>query len=312
MAAPRAGDPQLTSEAIDRAAASAEAKDTDSPLPETSSFRLLLLQLRRSWPAMISLVVLIMVVAAAAFAPWLTSRDPSQGDLRARLQPPSAEYLLGTDEQGRDMLTRVIHGARIALQVGVLATLIGLAIGVAMGLLSGYYRGWTDTIIMRITDIVLSFPYILLVIAIVSILGPSIYNAMVAIGIRIVPEFARLVRSVVLSLRTREYVLAARAVGASDTRIILRHILPNCTAPIIVLATLNLAGAILAEASLSFLGLGAQPPAPSWGSMVARGGQYLVTHPHLSIVPGLAIMIVVYALNIFGDWLRDVLDPQTT
>jgi peptide/nickel transport system permease protein len=143
-------------------------------------------------------------------------------------------------------------------------------------------------------------------------LGPSIYNAMIAIGIRSVPEFARLVRSVVLSLRGREYVLAARSIGASDKRIIVRHILPNCTAPIIVLATLNLAGAILAEASLSFLGLGAQPPAPSWGSMVARGGPYLVTHPHLSIVPGLAIMIVVYALNIFGDWLRDVLDPQTT
>ena len=311
MAVPGAQTPETTAAEPGRAAA-ALPEPTGAILPEASSLALLGRQLLRSWPATLSLLVLLLVVGAAVFAPWLTDRDPNQGDLRARLQPPSEAYLLGTDEQGRDMLTRVIYGGRIALQVGVFATLIGLAVGVAMGLLSGYYRGWTDTVIMRVTDIVLSFPYILLVIAIVSILGPSIYNAMIAIGVRIVPEFARLVRSVVLSLRTREYVLAARAIGCSNTRIIVRHILPNCTAPIIVLATLNLAGAILAEASLSFLGLGAQPPAPSWGSMVARGGQYLVTHPHLSIVPGLAIMIVVYALNIFGDWLRDVLDPQTT
>jgi peptide/nickel transport system permease protein len=277
-----------------------------------SSPALLLKRLLRAWPAAVSLIVLVVMVSAAVLAPWITSTDPDRGDLLARLQPPSPEYLLGTDEQGRDMLTRVIYGSRIALQVGGVATLIGLVVGVAMGLVSGYYGGFVDALIMRVTDILLAFPYILLVIAIVSILGPSIYNAMIAIGIRIVPEFARLVRAVVLSLRTREYVLAARSVGASNLRIILRHILPNCTAPIIVLATLSLAGAILAEASLSFLGLGAQPPAPSWGSMVARGGPYLVTHPYLSIVPGLAIMVVVYALNIFGDWLRDVLDPQTT
>lgn len=284
---------------------------TELTLAQRSSFLIMLRRLLRAWPAAISLAVLVVVVLLAVFAPFVTDKDPNRGDLRARLQPPSEAFLLGTDEQGRDMLTRVIYGGRIALQVGVLATLLGMVVGTAMGLVSGYYGGWVDALIMRLTDILLAFPYILLVIAIVSILGPDIKNAMIAIGIRIVPEFARLVRSVVLSLRGREYVLAARSIGASNARIILRHILPNCTAPIIVLATLSLAGAILAEASLSFLGLGAQPPDPSWGSMVARGGEYLVTHPHLSLFPGLAIMIVVYALNIFGDWLRDVLDPQT-
>ena len=282
--------------------------DTESVLSSTTRLARKLLQ---SWPATVSLLVLLGVVGLAIFAPWVTQHDPTRGNLRERLQPPSVEHLLGTDEQGRDMLTRIIWGGRIALQVGVFSLLIGLVIGVAMGLLSGYYGGWIDAVIMRVTDLMLAFPYILLVIAIVSILGPDIFNAMIAIGVRIIPEFARLVRSVVLSIRGKEYVLAARAVGAPDWRIILRHVLPNCTAPIIVQGTLLLAGAILAEASLSFLGLGAQPPEPSWGTMVARGRDYLVTHPHLSLAPGMAILVVVYSLNVFGDWLRDVLDPQT-
>lgn len=267
--------------------------------------------LLRSWPAAVSLLILLGVIGLTIFAPWVTSYDPTRGNLRERLQAPTVEHLLGTDEQGRDMLTRIIFGGRIALMVGVFALLIGLVVGVTMGLLSGYYGGWIDTIIMRFTDLLLAFPYILLVIAIVSILGPDIFNAMIAIGVRIIPEFARLVRSIVLSIRSKEYVLSARSVGASDLRIIIRHVLPNCTAPIIVTSTLLLAGAILAEASLSFLGLGAQPPDPSWGTMVARGRDYLVTHPHLSIAPGMAILIVVYSLNVFGDWLRDLLDPQT-
>ena len=267
--------------------------------------------LLRSWPAAVSLLILLVVIGLTIFAPWVTSYDPIRGNLRERLQPPTVEHVLGTDEQGRDMLTRIIFGGRIALMVGVFSLLIGLVFGVTMGLLSGYYGGWVDTIVMRVTDLILAFPYILLVIAIVSILGPDIFNAMIAIGVRIIPEFARLVRSIVLSIRSKEYVLSARSVGASDLRIIIRHVLPNCTAPIIVTSTLLLAGAILAEASLSFLGLGAQPPDPSWGTMVARGRDYLVTHPHLSIAPGMAILIVVYSLNVFGDWLRDLLDPQT-
>ena len=267
--------------------------------------------LLRSWPAAVSLLILLVVIGLTIFAPWVTSYDPIRGNLRERLQPPTVEHVLGTDEQGRDMLTRIIFGGRIALMVGVFSLLIGLVFGVTMGLLSGYYGGWVDTIVMRFTDLLLAFPYILLVIAIVSILGPDIFNAMIAIGVRIIPEFARLVRSIVLSIRSKEYVLSARSVGASDLRIIIRHVLPNCTAPIIVTSTLLLAGAILAEASLSFLGLGAQPPDPSWGTMVARGRDYLVTHPHLSIAPGMAILIVVYSLNVFGDWLRDLLDPQT-
>ena len=265
----------------------------------------------RSWPAAVSLMVLLGVIGVTIFAPWVTSYDPVRGNLRERLQPPSIEHVLGTDEQGRDMLTRIIFGGRIALLVGVFSLTIGLVFGVTMGLLSGYYGGWIDTLIMRFTDLLLAFPYILLVIAIVSILGPDIFNAMIAIGVRIMPEFARLVRSIVLSIRGKDYVLSARSVGASDLRIIIRHVLPNCTAPIIVTSTLLLAGAILAEASLSFLGLGAQPPDPSWGTMVARGRDYLVTHPHLSMAPGMVILIVVYSLNVFGDWLRDLLDPQT-
>ena len=283
--------------------------DTESRSFPSSAMRVVR-RLLQSWPAAVSLLILLGVVGMAIFAPWVTSSDPTRGNQRERLQPPSVEHLLGTDEQGRDMLTRIIWGGRIALQVGVFSLLIGLVVGVTMGLLSGYYGGWVDTIVMRATDLILAFPYILLVIAIVSILGPDIFNAMIAIGVRIIPEFARVVRSIVLSIRSKEYVLAARAVGASDRRIILRHVLPNCTAQIIVLGTLMLAGAILAEASLSFLGLGAQPPEPSWGTMVARGRDYLVTHPHLSIAPGMAILIVVYSLNVFGDWLRDVLDPQ--
>jgi peptide/nickel transport system permease protein len=180
-----------------------------------------------------------------------------------------------------------------------------------MGLVSGYFGGWVDHLIMRITDILLAFPYLLLVIAIVSMLGPSLMNAIIAIGVRMIPEFARLVRSVVLSIRSKEYVLATRAVGASNLRIIFHHVLPNSTAPMIVQSTLLMAGAILAESTLSFLGLGTQPPDPSWGTMVSRGREYLITYPHLSLFPGLAIVIVVYALNVFGDWVRDVLDPHT-
>ena len=285
-------------------------KDAESESFLSATFRITK-NLLRSWPAAVSLLILLGVIGLTIFAPWVTSYDPTRGNLRERLQAPTVEHLLGTDEQGRDMLTRIIFGGRIALLVGVFALLIGLVVGVTMGLLSGYYGGWIDTIIMRFTDLLLAFPYILLVIAIVSILGPDIFNAMIAIGVRIIPEFARLVRSIVLSIRSKEYVLSARSVGASDLRIIIRHVLPNCTAPIIVTSTLLLAGAILAEASLSFLGLGAQPPDPSWGTMVARGRDYLVTHPHLSIAPGMAILIVVYSLNVFGDWLRDLLDPQT-
>ena len=268
-------------------------------------------KLLRNWPAALSLLVLLVIVGSAIFAPWVTSSDPTRGDLRARLQPPSVEHVLGTDEQGRDMLTRIIWGGRIALMVGVFSLTIGLVIGGFMGVVAGYYGGWIDHLSMRLTDFLLSFPYLLLVIAIVSVLGPDIFNAMIAIGIRMIPDFARLLRSIVLKLRTSEYIMAARAVGASDLRIIVRHVLPNCTALIIVQGTLALASAILAEATLSFLGLGAQPPAPSWGSMVARGREYLVTHPHLSLAPGLAVLIVVYALNVFGDWARDVLDPKT-
>jgi peptide/nickel transport system permease protein len=264
-----------------------------------------------NWHATFSFIILLAIIFSALFAPWLMNHDPNFGDLLERLQPPSMMHLLGTDEQGRDMLTRIVYGGRIAMMVGGLSLLVGLFIGGSMGLVSGYFGGWVDHLIMRITDILLAFPYLLLVIAIVSMLGPSLMNAIIAIGVRMIPEFARLVRSVVLSIRSKEYVLATRAVGASNLRIIFHHVLPNCTAPMIVQSTLLMAGAILAESTLSFLGLGTQPPDPSWGTMVSRGREYLITYPHLSLFPGLAIVIVVYALNVFGDWVRDVLDPHT-
>jgi peptide/nickel transport system permease protein len=257
-----------------------------------------------------SSTVLLVFIFIAAFAPYITPEDPYRGNLRQRLQPPSAEHVLGTDQQGRDMLSRVIAGSRIALFVGFVAVSIGLVAGGLLGLIAGYFRGFADTIIMRIMDIVLAFPWLLLVIAIVSILGPSITNAMLAIGITIIPEYARLLRSVVIATREQDFVQAAYSLGASHSRIMFVHIAPHCLAQTIVLSTVTLGKAILAEAGLSFLGLGVQPPEPSWGTMIATGQDYLMTHPYLSIVPGLAVMLVVIALNITGDGLRDALDPK--
>lgn len=208
------------------------------------------------------------------------------------------------------MFSRVIAGTRVALYVGIVSLTIGLVSGAILGLLSGFLGGWIDTFIMRVMDIILSFPWLLLVIAIVSILGPSITNAMFAIGLTLIPEFARLVRSVTLAIRATDYVQAAQAIGASPLRIMTLHILPHSLAQIIVLSTVTLGKAILAEAGLSFLGLGVQPPEPSWGTMISVGQDYLRDHPHLSLVPGVAVMLVVVSLNIVGDGLRDALDPK--
>lgn len=258
----------------------------------------------------ISFAIVVLFVLIAIFAPWLRPEDPYRSNLRQRLVPPSAEHIFGTDQQGRDMLSRVIEGSRIALAVGFVAVGVGLAFGGLLGLIAGYFGGGLDAIIMRVMDIILAFPWLLLVIAIVSILGPNLTNAMLAISITIIPQYARLVRAVVLSFRERDFVMAAVALGATHWRLLFIHIVPHCIAQLVVLSTITLGKAILAEAGLSFLGLGVQPPQPSWGSMIAVGQDYLLSHPYLSIVPGVAVMIIVIALNKVGDGLRDALDPK--
>lgn len=267
-------------------------------------------RLRRNKAAVAGMSVVIILVFVAIFAPLLASYDPNQTNIRARLQGPSSEHPLGTDNFGRDMLSRIIYGSRISLYVGFVAVGIGAIFGGILGAIGGYYGGRLDNFIMRCMDVLLAIPQIILAIAIVGALGTSLLNLMIAVGISQLPRYARVVRASALTVRGQEFVEAARAVGASDTRIILENILPNCMAPIIVQSTLGVAQAILSAAALSFLGLGIQPPTAEWGSMLSSGRQFLRNAPYLTFFPGLAISIVVLALNIFGDGLRDSLDPK--
>jgi peptide/nickel transport system permease protein len=258
---------------------------------------------------LIGLAVLLLVVGLAIFAGVVAPFDPAAQPAE-RLTPPNETYWFGTDEFGRDVFSRVIWGTRISLYVGIVAVSIAVAIGASLGLVSGFYGGWADSIIMRFVDILFAFPTIILAIAITGILGPSLTNATIAIGLVYAPVFARVMRGPVLSVVNDEYVQAARTMGASDGRIVLRHVFPNVTAPLIVQITLALSTAILAEAALSFLGLGTQPPTPSWGTMLGTGRKFLELSPWVAIFPGLAIMITVLAFNLLGDGLRDVLDPR--
>ena len=246
----------------------------------------------------------------ALLAPWLAPADPLRGNLSASLQPPSDAFLLGSDAQGRDVLTRVLYGARLSLTVGLVSQSIALALGVTLGLIAGYYGRWVDGVIMRVADVTLAFPSLLLLIAIAAAMKPSLPAVFVVIGIVGWAGMARLVRGQVLLARGLEYVQAARALGASDARIIGRHLMPNVIAPVIVAATLGVGGAIMAEAALSFIGLGAQPPTPSWGAMVAEGRDLLRVAPWVSLVPGVAIGLAVLGLNLVGDGLRDALDVR--
>ncbi|MDQ3694637.1 MAG: ABC transporter permease [Chloroflexota bacterium] len=264
---------------------------------------------RRNPIGLIGLAGLLLVIGLAIFAGFVAPFDPTS-QLTERLTPPNGIYWLGTDEFGRDVFSRVIWGTRISLYVGVIAVAIALVIGVTLGLVSGYYGGWADSIIMRFVDILFAFPTIVLAIAITGILGPSLTNATIAIGLVYAPVFARVMRGPVLSVVHLEYVQAARTVGASDGRIVWRHVFPNVTAPLIVQTTLALSTAILAEAALSFLGLGTQPPTPSWGTMLGTGRRFLELSPWVAIFPGVAIMLTVLAFNLLGDGLRDVLDPR--
>jgi peptide/nickel transport system permease protein len=258
----------------------------------------------------LGLVLVLLAVLGAVFAPYLTPWDPITLNPPDRLQGPSREHLLGTDQFGRDTLTRILYGGRISLSIAGSAVVLALLVGGALGVLAGYYRGLLDAIIMRVTDVLLSFPAVLLAIALIAFLGAGYQNLVLAIGIIYMGPFARVARAAVLTVREELFVEAARALGGRDTRIVLLAVLPSAAAPLIVEVTLRLAYAILAEASLSFLGLGTQPPTPSWGLMVADGRRFLSLSPWATIAPGLAIMVVVLGFNLFGDGLRDVLDPR--
>jgi peptide/nickel transport system permease protein len=255
-------------------------------------------------------LIVLALFALSFLAPYLTPYSPDDLDAYRVLLPPSADHWMGTDELGRDVLTRIIYGARISLKVGFVAVGIAALIGTVAGLVAGYFGGWYDQLLMRLVDIMLCFPTFFLILAVIAMLEPSIWYIMIIIGLTGWMGVARLVRAEVLSLRERDFVVAARAIGASHTRIIFRHILPNAMSPVFVSATLGVAGAILTESALSFLGIGVQPPVPSWGNMLTSGKDYLEFAWWLSLFPGVAILVTVIAYNLVGEGLRDALDPR--
>ncbi len=259
---------------------------------------------------MLALGVIVFFVLLALFAPWVAPYDPLQTSFSAVRKAPTAAHFFGTDEIGRDVASRVIWGARASLLAGIVSVCISLVFGVPIGLLAGYVGGWVDALISRITDAMLACPFLILAIALAAFLGPSLTNAMIAIGISATPVFIRLTRAQVLAVKVEDYVEAARAIGNSHSRIALTHILPNIVAPLIVQATLAIAAAVIAEASLAFLGLGQQPPAPSWGSMLNTAKNYIDNAPWMAIWPGLSIFLLVLSFNLLGDGLRDALDPR--
>lgn len=269
-------------------------------------------RLKKNKMAMIGLAIVVVLVLIAIFADFLFDYNDVviKQNTAIRLQGPSAEHWLGTDEFGRDILARLVHGSRISLVVGVVAVSIALTVGGTLGALAGFYGGKIDMVIMRLMDILLAVPSLLLSITIVSALGPSIINLMIAISISSIPGYARIVRSSVMTVRDNEFVEAARSIGANNWQIILTHIIPNCMAPIIVQVSLKVASAILSTSGLSFLGLGVKAPTPEWGSMLSGGRAYLRNAPHLTFFPGVMIMITILSLNLLGDGLRDALDPK--
>ena len=278
----------------------------DSSSPWRRAWR----RLRQRRPAMVGLAVVVVFVLMAVFAPWISPYDPIATSWSAIRKAPTAAHWFGTDDIGRDVLSRVIWGTRASLLAGVVSVSISLLVGVPIGLLAGFVGGAVDGLISRITDAFLACPFLILAIAMAAFLGPSLTNAMIAIGVSATPIFVRLTRAQVLNVKTEDYVEAARALGNPPWRIALRHVLPNVTAPLIVQSTLAIAAAVIAEASLSFLGLGQQPPAPSWGSMLNTAKNYVDNAPWMAIWPGLAIFGLVLAFNLLGDGLRDALDPR--
>ncbi|WP_374718827.1 nickel transporter permease [Parageobacillus toebii] len=265
---------------------------------------------RKNKMALVGLGIVVFFILLAIFAPLLAPYDFKEQNLAERLQPPSSKHLFGTDDFGRDIFSRVIYGARISLWVGFFSVLGSVIVGSMLGIIAGYYGRWIDGIISRLFDIMLAFPSILLAIGIVAVLGPSLQNALIAIAVINIPNFGRLIRSRVLSIKQEEYVMAAKAIGMSDMRILFHHILPNSMAPIIVQGTLAIATAIIEAAALGFLGLGAQPPNPEWGKMLADSKDFLTQAPWTMVFPGIAIMLTVLGFNLMGDGLRDALDPR--
>ncbi len=284
--------------------------DTTKPQRSEGLWRKSVKRLFKNPGAVIGLAVIVALVLTAIFAPVLAPHPPNRQDPLRSLQAPSAEHRLGTDQFGRDILSRLIYGTRVSLRVGLVAVGIAALIGMPLGLVAGYYGGWIDMTISRVIDLMLAFPGILLALVIVSILGPSLFNVMVAVGVAASPNYARVVRGSVLAAKENVYVESARAIGAYVRGIMMRHILPNILAPVIVLATLGTAGAILSAAALSFLGLGAQPPTAEWGAMLSEGRNYMRLAWWITTFPGIAIMVTVLAVNLLGDGLRDSLDVR--
>lgn len=283
---------------------------TIDPTKDNNPLTTFLRRISQSRGIIIGASILTIVILMAIFAPFITQYDPIEIDPLTGLKPPSQEHIFGTDNFGRDVFARVLYGGRLSVQVGIISILIASTIGTLLGILAGYIGSWVDIIIMRFVDVLLAFPGILLALAIVAILGKSLPNVMIAVGISTIPTFTRIVRGSTLSLKQMDYIEAALALGCSHWRIMLRHILPNVITPIIVVVTNGIAGAIIAGAALSFLGLGAQAPTPEWGIMLAEGRASLRSAHWVATFPGLAIMITVLAINLLGDGLRDVLDPR--
>ncbi|MGY0692398.1 ABC transporter permease [Virgibacillus sp. FSP13] len=278
--------------------------------PRLSRFNEFIKKIVKNKASLIGGIIVVTYFIIAIFAPWIAPYDPLGVDLVNKLQTPSWEHWFGTDDKGRDILSRIIYGSRLSLSVGVLSVLIGAFFGITLGLISGYYGKLIDTVIMRFIDVLLAFPGILLALAIISALGPDLINVMIAVGIFSIPTFARIVRGSTLSMKKVEHIDAIKTLGASDFRIILVHILPNILSPIIVQGTLRVATAILTAAGLSFLGMGAQPPSPEWGAMLSNGRNFLWSAPHVATFPGLVIAFIVIGFNLLGDGLRDALDPR--
>jgi len=287
------------------------SNETKTPVvKKRSQWGMVWRRLRRNKMAMAGLMILALLVVIAIFAPLIAPYTYDYQQLGNRLQSPSADHWFGTDSLGRDIFSRIVYGSRVSLQIGLISIGIATFIGGILGAVAGYYGGHLDTAIMRVMDVLLAIPGILLAISIVAALEPSLTNLMIAVGISAIPIEARVIRSSVMMVRDQEFVEAAKAVGTGDLRIIFKHILPNAMAQIIVQATLGVAGAILAAAGLSFIGLGIQPPSPEWGAMLSEGRQHMRDHWHITTFPGLAIMITIFALNLLGDGLRDALDPK--
>ncbi|HUT16425.1 MAG TPA: nickel transporter permease [Anaerolineae bacterium] len=287
-----------------------ESNLTEKERAPRSLFADAMRRLFRNKLAIAGMVIMGVFLLTATFAPLLAPYDPIKQELIMRRRPPSQEHWFGRDDLGRDILSRIVFGARLSLQVGVLSVGFAIVIGALVGASTGFLGGWVDNIVMRLMDIMLAFPSLLLAIAIVSILGPGLINMLYAIGIVSIPAYARIARASVLAVKEQDYVLAARAIGVPPARLLFRNILPNCLTPLIVQGTLGIGTAILDAAGLSFLGLGAQPPKPEWGAMLGQGRYSMFTAPHIVIYPGVAIMLTVLGFNLFGDGLRDALDPK--